>query len=335
MPRYIVLSKFNDAALKSLREHPDLVDLRTTVEELGGKVVEQHFLLGEFDVFTVIEVHESESAQLLRLSSRATRLVMPAIDQDLFLRLLGQSGENTGPHRWQAAVWARVVRRCFRGQIYTRPLKRACSSFDVQGRENLANLRGPAIYIANHSSHLDSSALFGALPRRVRGRVVFAAAADRFYVKGRKEMKKQGWWFSLMWNTFPMKRGGGRASLGHAEWLIDKGMSIAIFPEGGRSSHEKLARFRVGPALLAITKDIPVVPLYLDGLRHVRPKGTNVITPGPVAVRIGEPLRFSVGTDPHVATKLLEAAVKDLQANARAARATTQAQPARMSALTA
>ncbi|TML11484.1 MAG: GYD domain-containing protein, partial [Actinobacteria bacterium] len=84
MPRYIVLSKFNDAALKSLREHPDLVDLRTTVEELGGKVVEQHFLLGEFDVFTVIEVHESESAQLLRLSSRATRLVMPAIDQDLF-----------------------------------------------------------------------------------------------------------------------------------------------------------------------------------------------------------------------------------------------------------
>ena len=335
MPRYIVLSKFNDAALKSLREHPDLVDLRATVEALDGKVVEQHYLLGDFDVFTVIDVHESESAQLLRLSSRATRLVMPAIDQSLFLRLLGQSGENTGPHRWQAARWARVVRRCFRGHIYTRPLKRACSSFDVQGRENLAGLRGPAIYIANHSSHLDSSALFGALPRRVRGKIAFAAAADRFYVKGRKELKKQGWWFSLMWNMFPMKRGGGRASLGHAEWLVDKGMSLVIFPEGSRSSHEKLARFRVGPALLAITKDVPVVPLYLDGLRNIRPKGTKVITPGPVAVRIGVPLRFPPGTDPQAATKQLEAAVKALQANARADRSVTQTHPVSVSALPA
>ena len=335
MPRYIVLSKFDEASLKSLRDHPDLNDLRSQVEELGGKVVEQHYLLGRYDVMSVVDLHEGEAAQLLHLSERTTRTILPAINQDLFVRLLGRSAENTGPHRWQATPWARVVRRCFRGHIYTRPLKRACSSFDVQGRENLADLRGPAIYIANHSSHLDSSALFGALPRRVRGKVAFAAAADRFYIKGRKEMKKQGWWFSLMWNMFPMKRGGGRASLGHAEWLIDKGMSIVIFPEGGRSSHEKMARFRVGPALLAITKDVPVVPLYLDGLRNIRPKGTNVITPGPVAVRIGVPVRFPAGTDPHVATKQLEDSVKALQANARASRSETQPHPLRVSALTA
>jgi 1-acyl-sn-glycerol-3-phosphate acyltransferase len=121
--------------------------------------------------------------------------------------------------------------------------------------------------------------------------------------------------------------------LGHAEWLIEKGMSVVIFPEGGRSSHEKMARFRVGPALLAITKDVPVVPLYLDGLRNIRPKGTNVITPGPVAVRIGVPVRFPAGTDPHEATKQLEASVKALQANARAAHLTTMAQPARVSVL--
>ena len=314
MPRYIVLSKFDEASLKSLRDNPDLNDLRIQVERLGGKVVEQHYLLGKYDVMSVVDLHESEAAQLLRLSERTTRTILPAINQDLFVRLLGRSAENTGPHRWQASGWARVVRRSFRGYIYTRPLKQACSSFDVRGTENLRDVRGPAIYIANHSSHLDSQAIFGASPRRVRGKVSFAAAADRFYVKGRKEVKKQGWWFSLMWNTFPMKRGGGRASLAHAEWLIDKGMSIAIFPEGGRSSHEKMARFRVGPALLAIAKDVPVVPMYLDGLRNIRPKGTTEINPGPVRVTIGTPLRFAPDTDPQTATKQLEASVRALQA---------------------
>ena len=317
MPRYIVLSKFDEVALKSLRDNPDLIDLRDQVEELGGKVVDQHYLLGKYDVLSVVDIHEAESAQLLRLGPRASRTVLPAIDQDLFVRLLGRSAENTGPHCWQVRGWARVVRRCFRGHIYTRPLKRACSSFDVQGTENLRDLRGPAIYVANHSSHLDAPVMFGALPRRIRGKVMFAAAADRFYVKGRKEVKKQGWWFSLMWNMFPMKRGGGRASLAHAEWLIDRGKSIAIFPEGGRSSHDKMARFRVGPALLALTKDIPVVPMYLDGLRNIRPKGTNKITPGPVAVLIGAPIRFASGTDPQTATKQLELAVKTLQAATR------------------
>jgi 1-acyl-sn-glycerol-3-phosphate acyltransferase len=320
MPRYIVLSKFDDSALRHLREHPDFGELRSQVEELGGKVVEQHYLLGKFDVMTVIDVHEAEAAQLLRLATRANRVVLPAIDQDLFVRLLGRSAENTGPHQWQTQAWARAVRRCFRGYIYTRPLKRACSTFDVKGTNHLADLRGPAIYIANHSSHLDAPAIFGALPRQMRGKVAFAAAADRFYVKGRPEMKKQGWWFSLMWNMFPMKRGGGRASLAHAEFLIDKGVSIAIFPEGGRSSHDKLARFRVGPALLALSKDVPVVPMYLDGLRHIRPKGTNTISPGPVAVHIGEPLRFAAGTDAQLATKHMEAAVRALQAAAHPAR---------------
>ena len=115
MPRYIVLSKFDEASLKSLRDHPDLNDLRRQVEGLGGKVVEQHYLLGKYDVMSVVDLHEGEAAQLLRLSERTTRTIVPAINQDLFVRLLGRSAENTGPHRWQVAPWARVIRRCFRG----------------------------------------------------------------------------------------------------------------------------------------------------------------------------------------------------------------------------
>ena len=165
--------------------------------------------------------------------------------------------------RLQVTLPARMIRRLLRKKSYTGDMARWAKPFTVHGRDNFDGLKGPAVFIANHSSHLDSSALYCALPKRYQSRVAFGAAADRFYVKGRKGYRKQGWWFSLASNSFPIKRGGGKSSLAHGEWLIDKKFSIVIFPEGARSSSGRLARFRVGPALLALAKDVPVVPLFL------------------------------------------------------------------------
>jgi 1-acyl-sn-glycerol-3-phosphate acyltransferase len=322
MPRYVVLSKFTSTALKELHGDPDLYALARDVEALGGRVVEQHYLLGRYDVFTVIDLPDNESGQGLALSTRATRTVLPAVNIDLFTRLLGQSVQNTGPHRWQASWPARAVRRGLAPFVFGRPTKNF-RPLTVRDAHHVDALRGPAIFVANHTSHLDGPALYAALPKRYRRRLAMAAAADRFYIKGRKELRRQGWWFSLAWNFFPLKRSGGRASLEHAEWLIGRGMSIAIFPEGGRSGGHKLARFRVGPALLAISQQVPIVPMYLDGLRHIRPKGSRVETPGPVAVRIGAPITLPPGSDPFVATLALQHTVEALGDDARAERRAT------------
>jgi 1-acyl-sn-glycerol-3-phosphate acyltransferase len=261
-----------------------------------------------------------------------THTIIPAIDLQLFTRLLGRSTANTGPYRWQTWIPARAVRRLFRRYAYTGIVDKYFKPLRIIGDAHFDDVKGPAIFIANHTSFMDGPAMFAALPRRYRGKTAFPAAADRFFVKGRRDPRLQGWWFSLVYNTFPLQRGGGRATLAHADWLLDKGWSIGIFPEGARTSAAKLARFRMGPAILAVGHGVPVVPMYMEGLSAVRPKGSRELTPGPVTVRIGPPLRFGAATDVAEATRDLHRAVEALGRQAadarRAARAAESPTPA-------
>jgi 1-acyl-sn-glycerol-3-phosphate acyltransferase len=313
VPRFIVLSRFTPEGRRNVSETFQLRDLRADVEAVHGRIVEQHFLFGEYDVFTIIDVNDTELAHLLTLGHRAERMLLPAIDLTLFKRLLTRSTETTGPHRWQVSWPARAARSVLRPAVYTRPVARWCRPFTVVGKENFERLQGPAIFIGNHASYLDGPAINRSLPRAYRRRVAVGAAADRFYVKGRRELTKQGWWQSLAYNMFPISRGGGAAALDHARWLLDRGWSLVIFPEGKRSSNGALARFRVGPALLAIEKSVPVVPLYVEGSGAIRPKGSTTNQPGPVTTLVGEPIAFAPDTDPSEATHALQRAMEDLR----------------------
>jgi hypothetical protein len=53
--------------------------------------------------------------------------------------------------------------------------------------------------------------------------------------------------------------------------------------------------------------------MYFEGLRDIRPVGTREMTPGPVTVMIGKPIRFAPDTDIGEATRMLYKAVDALR----------------------
>jgi 1-acyl-sn-glycerol-3-phosphate acyltransferase len=336
MPRYVLFTRLNAQGYEAIRSQPELIaEASREMDALDAKIVQQFALIGPYDFLTVVEAPHNLAAIRAATEREATgRLrteVLPAIDLDLFVRLLGQTTETVGPYPWQISRWAQIVRRIMRYHTATRTVWKHCKPFEVEGREHLGGLQNPAIFIGNHSSHMDAFVLFTALPERFRRRVAFGGAADRWFLKGRKGIQKQPWYSSLTMNTFPIQRGGGRAALGYAEWLLDRRWSLVIFPEGTRSTTGKLAHFRHGVSILALAKNVPVVPIYLDGLRELRPKGAREIKEGPVLVRIGEPIRFAPGTEVSDATRTLYKAMERMREEMR--RRSPRTAPAREAAL--
>lgn len=153
--------------------------------------------------------------------------------------------------------------------------------------------QGPAVVVANHTSHADTAALLGALPTDTRP--VVAAAAD--------------YWFEVSWRralvtsvvaAVPVKRGegGGYAALRDAVApAIRDGRVVVIYPEGTRSTDGRLAEFRSGAMRLANELGVPVIPAAVVGTDQVFPKHGR-IRRLPVEVRFGAAAR---GTSPAAA----------------------------------
>jgi 1-acyl-sn-glycerol-3-phosphate acyltransferase len=75
-----------------------------------------------------------------------------------------------------------------------------------------------------------------------------------------------------------------------AQTIHDRGISILIFPEGGRSITGILQEFKEGAAYIAIKAGVPVVPVALVGTRRILPMGSATFHGGPVTVRISDPI---------------------------------------------
>lgn len=312
MATFVVLTKLRPAARKTIDENPDrLQEINRRVRELGGRIVRQFAVLGEYDFVTFIEAEDNAAIASIgaEISSLGTirHTTLPAIGIERFTRLLKIAPYRTEPHRWQTSLWARALRRGGRYWVQDRYVKRYCQPFDIEGRALLADFRGPAIVIANHSSHFDTPVVLSSLPERIRGKIVIAAAADKFY----GSRKKRTWWYSLFHGTFPVARGGGTKQLEYPMSLFERGWSILIYPEGGRSKGP-VQRFKHGVAIMAMQGNVPVIPLYIEGLRKVMPKGQREPRPAAVRARIGAPVSLAGVSSVAEGTTLLENAMRQL-----------------------
>jgi 1-acyl-sn-glycerol-3-phosphate acyltransferase len=165
----------------------------------------------------------------------------------------------------------------------------------VRGQENVKDIDGAYVVVANHSSHLDTPLIMGGLPRHMVRYLAAGAAADYFF---------DVWWrrglTALFFNAFPVQRTRGGIRSVSAKALLQRGVPLLVFPEGTRSKDGQFGPFKPGAAALASSVGVPCIPVALVGVYIAHPRGTNWPKRGrlPVGVIIGEPMRAQKSENP-------------------------------------
>lgn len=154
----------------------------------------------------------------------------------------------------------------------------------VEGAEHVQHHRA-AVYAVNHTSNVEPPIVFDMLHELFpRLRILYKAELRKLPILVRA--------FDLA-GFIPLERGNRDQSLPAIERAADalrEGNSFLIFPEGTRSRTGELLPFKKGGFILAIKGQAPIVPIAISGARAAMRKGSLVIYPVTVRVRIAPPV---------------------------------------------
>jgi 1-acyl-sn-glycerol-3-phosphate acyltransferase len=166
------------------------------------------------------------------------------------------------------------------------------------------------IYYGNHSSHLDFVMIWSSLPPRLRqvarpvaGRDYWERGAVRRYLSGR------------VFRAVLIDRGqagpdkaaaSARAAIQQMAREMGDRYSLIVFPEGTRSLDGEVAPFKSGLYHLSqLRPEVELVPVYLENLNRILPKGESL--PVPMMSRVTFGPAFSPGGHDDKAEFLLKA----------------------------
>jgi 1-acyl-sn-glycerol-3-phosphate acyltransferase len=150
--------------------------------------------------------------------------------------------------------------------------------------ENAGNIPpgGNFVFVANHRSFYDIPLV---LP--------YVTAQFRFLAK------KSTFYWPFIGNYLrsaghlPVHYDSARESLktmsSAARVIQEKGISILLFPEAGRTAGQ-MDPFKDGAAYIAIKAGVPVIPIGITGARELLPMHGRIIRPGRVTMKIGKPI---------------------------------------------
>lgn len=194
----------------------------------------------------------------------------------------------------------------------------------IRGRTNLRGLSGPVLVVCNHVTYLDIAWILPALPARLRNHLATAMGGERLARMRRPSsdlkfferfLEHLRYFLALsLFNVFPLpQQSGFLQSFTFAGNLADRGWNVLVFPEGKTTEDGNMMAFRSGVGLLAKQLNIPVVPMYLQGLFDMKQHERIFARPGHVQVTIGSPLRFESDLDANKIARELERRVRELQ----------------------
>lgn len=223
--------------------------------------------------------------------------------------------------RWSRSkiiTWARFLFQ----EGFLIPAFKIYMRFNVYGREQLRDWDPPLIFAANHSSHLDSTAVLAALNPYWRKRLAPAMLLEffqsHFSAKEKTPWKKritsalEYYLACALFNGYPLPQrvGALRESIQYTGELISNNYCPLVFPEGIMTPDGTVQPFQPGVGLMAIQFQVPVVPVYIHGLFELFPHTSKWPKPGRVEVTLGQAIEACPDDDYRSFAKRLEENVR-------------------------
>jgi len=145
------------------------------------------------------------------------------------------------------------------------------------------------VYFANHTSHLDALVIWAALPSAIREKTRMVAAQDYWDAGPIRRYVSQ----SLL-NAVLIERENVSFKNTPVKVMADEmqnEFSLILFPEGGRSQDGTLGEFKSGLYYLCKRRpDLELIPIYLNNLNSILPRGQTLPVPMLSRVIFGPPM---------------------------------------------
>ena len=149
------------------------------------------------------------------------------------------------------------------------------------------------VYFANHTSHLDALVIWSALPREIRALTRPVAAKD-YWEQGPIRRQLAAAFNALVIDRIEIKVHQSPVDLIIRE--IGDTHSLIVFPEGGRNTESEMAEFKSGLYYLSKKRpDLELVPVYVDNLTRVLPRGEFLPVPLLTCISFGPPIWLEAG----------------------------------------
>ncbi len=146
------------------------------------------------------------------------------------------------------------------------------------------------VYVANHSSHLDFIVLWAALPPKLRRVTRPVAAADYWQKTALRRFLALEIYRAILIERENISHSNNPIAQILAEMGSD---SLILFPEGTRGDGKEIGSFKSGIYhLLSKKPEVPCVPVYLENLNRVLPKGEVLPIPLLCSLTLGAPLQL-------------------------------------------
>ncbi|BFI94670.1 MAG: lysophospholipid acyltransferase family protein [Rhodanobacter sp.] len=155
---------------------------------------------------------------------------------------------------------------------------------------------GRRVYYGNHSSHGDFVLIWSALPAALRAQARPVAAAE-YWRRGilRRYLIQRVFKGVLVERNAEKRTEDPVAAMAAA---IEAGNALILFPEGTRNPGDGVLPFKSGLYHLATRcSGLELVPVWLENLNRVMPKGRLVPLPLLCTARFGAPLHLVEGED--------------------------------------
>jgi 1-acyl-sn-glycerol-3-phosphate acyltransferase len=153
----------------------------------------------------------------------------------------------------------------------------------------------PRVYFANHNSHGDFVLIWTVLPRALRRLTRPVAGADYWTVSApRRFFGQRVFRAVLIERDRSMRQEDPIALMAGA---LDAGSSLILFPEGTRNTTEqRLLPFKSGLYHLAAARpQVELLPVWIENLNRVMPKGEFIPIPLLCTATFGAPLTLREG----------------------------------------